>query len=610
MSGFDPNVSSFPAVAHDITANVEENTDKDKDGFVFDEKRAVSPSSPSTDGDDTQYELPTEEEKRTLRRVPGPINLAAFFIAYIEFAERFSYYGSTVVFTNFIQRDLPPGSTTGAITGPDQQAGALGMGQKASTGLTTANQFWVYVMPLLGAYIADSYLGRYRTLCWAILIAFIGHIILIVAAVPSVISNPNVAIGIFALAIIVMGAGTGWFKSNVSPMIAEQVASHPLYVRTNKDGSRVLVDPAQTTARMYNWFYLAINVGALVGQLGMSYAARSKGFWLAFTLPTIVFATTPVVMWLGRKRYVQTKPAGSVLGKAMRILSINFKAAGLSPKAWYRAGFWEAALPSRIPAAERPSWMVWDDTFVWEVRRGFKACQVFAFLPLYWLTYNQINNNLTSQAALMNTHGLPNDVLSNLNPFSLIILIPLMDLFVYPALRRAGINFSPVKKITAGFLCGTAAMVCAAVVQHEIYKRSVCGDEAATCEAEPFIENLNVWIQAPSYILIALSEVFASIVALEYAYTKAPKSMRSMVMSVALFTTALSAALGEAFLPLSEDPNLVINYAVMAGLAFLGGVAFYATFYKLDKEERSLNEIAAGEHNAEVAAHRAAEDAA
>jgi len=69
-----------------------------------------------------------------------------------------------------------------------------------------------------------------------------------------------------------------------------------------------------------------------------------------------------------------------------------------------------------------------------------------------------------------------------------------MDLFVYPALRRAGINFSPVKKIAAGFLCGTAAMVCAAVVQHEIYKRSACGNEAATCEEEPFVD-LNVWIQ-------------------------------------------------------------------------------------------------------------------
>lgn len=34
-------------------------------------------------------------------------------------------------------------------------------------------------------------------------------------------------------------------------------------------GRRVIVDPAETAARVYNWFYLFINVGALVGQLAM-----------------------------------------------------------------------------------------------------------------------------------------------------------------------------------------------------------------------------------------------------------------------------------------------------------------------------------------------------
>jgi len=46
------------------------------------------------------------------------------------------------------------------------------------------------------------------------------------------------------------------------------------------------------------------------------------------------------------------------------------------------------------------------------------------------LSYNQLNNNLTSQAATMSTHGLPNDVLSNLDPLALIIFIPLCDLVV------------------------------------------------------------------------------------------------------------------------------------------------------------------------------------
>ena len=60
-----------------------------------------------------------------------------------------------------------------------------------------------------------------------------------------------------------------------------------MYVKTTKKGERVIVDPAVTTARVYNWFYLFINVGALIGQLSMAYAERYVGFYLSFLLPTV-----------------------------------------------------------------------------------------------------------------------------------------------------------------------------------------------------------------------------------------------------------------------------------------------------------------------------------
>ena len=59
--------------------------------------------------------------------------------------------------------------------------------------------------------------------------------------------------------------------------------------------------------------------------------------------------------------------------------------------------------------------------------------------------------------------------------------------------------------------------------------------------------SLNVWIQSGSYVLIAFSEILASITGLEYAFTKAPKNMRSLVMAIFLFTSAVAAAIGEAF---------------------------------------------------------------
>ena len=202
----------------------------------------------------------------------------------------------------------------------------------------------------------------------------------------------------------------------------------------------------------------------------------------------------------------------------------------------------------------------------------------------------------------MQRHGVPNDVITNLNPFALLIFIPLNDLFIYPTLRKVGIRFTPIKKITCGFYAGCAAMIWSAVIQYYIYKRSECGWHASGSrwnaelgepESCPPAE-INVWAQSGSYILIALSEVFASITSLEYAYSKAPKNMRSMVQAFALFMTAFAAAIGQALTGLAADPLLVWNYTLVACLAFIGGTCFYFQFRHLDIIEDELNELPEG----------------
>ena len=193
-------------------------------------------------------------------------------IVFVELAERFSFYGSSVVFTNFIQQPLPPHSRTGAA-GLSGQAGALGMGQQAANGLITFYSFWCYITPLFGAYIADSHWGRYKTICISVGIAMLGHILMIVSAIPGVIEG-KAAIGVFSLSLIIMGIGTGGFKSNISPLIAEQYKCTQMFVSTTQNGERIIVDPSLTTASLYMWFYLFINVGALVGQISMAYAEK------------------------------------------------------------------------------------------------------------------------------------------------------------------------------------------------------------------------------------------------------------------------------------------------------------------------------------------------
>ncbi|KAL4063881.1 POT family-domain-containing protein [Scleroderma yunnanense] len=544
-------------------------------------------------------EFPSEEELVTLRRVSDDIPWTAYSIALVELAERFSYYGASAVFTNFIQQPLPPGSATGA-GGTNGQSGALGRGQRMSTGLTTFYQFWSYVSPIAGAYIADTYWGRYKTVCVSVAIAMFGHVVMIISAIPGIIGG-NASVGLFILSLIITGAGAGGFKSNISPLVAEQYRRTKKFIRTTKSGERVIVDPSLTTARIYMYFYLFINIGALVGQIGMVYAEKYVGYWLAYTLPTCVFLISPLVLWYGHGKYRTSPPTGSVLATALRV----WRYAARGRWSWNPIrtiqnltsdDFWESAKPSKV-VGEKLRWMRYDDHWVDELRRGFKACSVFLWFPIYWLSYNQLNNNLTSQAATMSTHGLPNDVLSNLDPLTLIIFIPLCDLIFYPALIRWRITFSPLRRITWGFYTGAAAMVWAAVVQHYIYKTNPCGYYAGTCvdaEGNPLVSPLNVWIQTGSYILIAFSEILASITGLEYAFTKSPRNMRSLVMSVYLFMNALAAAIGEAFVSLSADPLLIWNYASIAIISAVAGSVFWIIFRKLDAEEDGLNNLAQG----------------
>jgi POT family proton-dependent oligopeptide transporter len=382
--------------------------------------------------------------------------------------------------------------------------------------------------------------------------------------------------------------------------VAEQMPEQRLTVQTTKKGERVILDPAMTSSRIYLYFYLMINVGALIGQITMTYSEKFVGFWLSYLLPTIVFFLCPIVLWAGRKRYILTPPKGSIFGTAWRTFKLAARGKwSINPvttvRNFKKPGFWDNAKPSMIAPEDRPAWMTHDDIFVEELARALNACLVFCYFPLWWLTYNQINNNLTSQAAVMRTNGIPNDVLSNLDPFALIILIPICDRIIYPGLRKLGINFTPIKRMAFGFFTGSAAMVWACVIQQYIYWNSECGYNAAGVhddgETPCAPVDINVWAQTGSYVLIAISEIFASITGLEYAFSKAPKSMRSMVMAVFLFMSAFSNALGEAFVPLSADPLLVWNYGSMAVLSFICGTFFWIQFRHLDAQEHHLNEI-------------------
>lgn len=505
---------------------------------------------------DDGFEYPTEEEKTTLRHVPYTLPARAYLVCVIELSERFCYYGVSGTFNNYLANPYGNGPPYSGADLP----GAIGRGTAFASGLQNYFQFWCYVTPIIGAVVADQYLGRYKTIVVFSCIYIVGLVVLFVTSLPFAIEN-GAALGGLATAMTIIGLGTGGIKSNVSPLIAEQMTETRMKIKTLNSGERVIQDPGVTFQRIYMIFYWTINVGSL-GLVGTVFMEKYKGFWSVNLMGLVAFLCGFAVLLLGKKYYVTRPPTGSILPHAFKALWIGATNRNL-----------DAARPSYQAVNGQKHKTPWNETFVDELRRALMACKVFAFYPIFWVIYNQLNSNFVAQAGTMQLHGVPNDEMQNIDPVVIIIFIPILDKIVYPFLRKCGFPMYPITRITWGFIFAALSMAFAAVIQHEIYIRPPYYDMPS---AGGDGNDIHVAVQTPGYILIGLSEILASITGLEYAFTKAPASMKSFIMSMFLFTSAFGSILGIGVSVVATDPNFVWFYT---GLCIADVVATFCFWY-------------------------------
>ncbi|KAL4974139.1 POT family-domain-containing protein [Aspergillus desertorum] len=566
--------ATLPALATDTPFTTAPVAEQDK--VVGQSEKALT--------DTPDGEEPNDHENKTLRHVAENLPLSAWLVAIVELCERFTYYGMSGLFQNYVQRPYNGGA---------EPAGALGMGHQGATGLVTFFQFWCYVTPIIGAIIADQYLGKYKTIVLFCGVYLVGLLILVCTSIPTALEH-GAGLGGFIVAILIIGLGTGGIKSNVAPLVADQYKRKKMAVSTTKKGERVIIDPALTIQRIYMIFYGCINIGSL-SLLATPYMEKYTGFWSAYLLCLCMFAVGTAVIILGRKYYVVRPPQGSVITdafKALWIMVINRNMDAAKPT-------WQAAnggSSTNLP---------WDDHFVDELKRALVACRVFAFYPIYWVVYGQFSSNFVSQAAQMQGHGIPNDLMQNFDPISIIVFIPVLESLVYPVLRRMRIRFRPISRISLGFIVASLAMMYAAIVQHLIYSAGPCY-EHPLCDASIGPDgatsgnNVHIAIQTPAYFFIGISEIFASVSGLEYAYTKAPPSMKSFVQSMYLLTNAFGSALAEALTPAAFDPAIMWMFVGLAVASFVVGILFYIIYHPLNAQEDAMNALDADDPDVPV----------
>lgn len=456
------------------------------------------------------------------------------------------------------------------------------------------------VTPILGAIIADQYLGKYKTILLFCSFYWVGLVILWTTSLPAAQAHGAGMPG-YIVAIIVIGLGTGGIKSNIAPLIADQYQRRSMAIKTEKSGERVIIDPAITYQRIYMIFYWCINVGAL-SLMATPFMEKYEGFWTAFLMCFIMFNVGIITLVARRKTYINRPPQGSVITDAFKALGMMIAARDS-----------DAAKPSWREAHGKTRVVPWNDHFIDELKRALRACKVFVFCklsetvspslscpdpldPIFWVCYGQFSTNFVTQAGQMEGHGMPNDFMQNFDPVSILVFTPILESLVYPALRKAGIELRPIMRITIGFWLGALCLAYAAIVQHIIYNAGPCYKSPENCPAgmdgdKTLPNHVHIAIQTPAYIFIGLSEIFISVTGLEYAYTKAPPSMKSFVQSIYLFTNAFGSAISEALVSVAVDPKFVWMYTGVAVFSFFTGCVFWFIFHHYDAEEEKMFEL-------------------
>jgi len=162
---------------------------------------------------------------------------------------------------------------------------------------------------------------------------------------------------------------------------------------------------------------------------------------------------------------------------------------------------------------------------------------------------------------------LPSQI-QGLNPLMVMIIIPFLNLFVWQPLEKAGRPLRPLQRMTIGMFLAAAAFVAAGLVQAMI---QVAG-----------AGKVHVLWQVPQYFVMTTSEVLVSTEGLAFAYTQAPRRMKSTIMGFWLLNVTIGNLLVAGVSPLLKDVPLSWFFYLFAGLAFVATVVFAvaAYFYK------------------------------
>ncbi|XP_062187199.1 protein NRT1/ PTR FAMILY 8.2-like [Phragmites australis] len=436
-------------------------------------------------------------------------------------------------------------------------------GSKAAANGVTNWQGTNSITPLVAAFLADAFLGRYWTIAIFLLISVVAYVVLTVSAVAALQSAAFYA-GLYLLAL------GGALQPVLTSFGADQFDESDEEER-NRQSS------------FFNWFYQSINVGSLVGGTVLVWVQSSVSWGLGYGIPALFSVLAVAVFLAGTAAYPRhQQPGGSPLTRVAQVIVAAVRKYRLeapadastlheceaddgmsaiqgSRRLAHTDQFRfldKAAVETADDKAQPSPWRLCTVTQVEELKCLLRLMPVWASGIIFAAAYTQMGTTFILQGDTLDPYvggfRVPAAVLSVFDTLSVMLWVPLYDRLIVPLARRVtghGRGFTQLARMGVGLVVLAVAMLAAGTL--EVERRRVIarhGMYDSNTGADGAYLPLSIFWQVPQYFVVGASEVFTFIGQMEFFYHQAPDAMRSLCSGLSATSFALGNYLSSALL--------------------------------------------------------------
>ncbi|KAJ8774432.1 hypothetical protein K2173_016878 [Erythroxylum novogranatense] len=431
----------------------------------------------------------------------------------------------------------------------------------------------VYIFSLVGAFLSDSYWGRYKTCAIFQGIFVVGLVLLSLSSYLFLIkpkgcgdeqtpcgSHSGQEVAIFYLSIYLVALGNGGYQPNIATFGADQFDQE---------------DPKEGHSKVafFSYFYLALNLGSLFSNTILGYY-EDQGMWALGFWASTGSAIAALLLFLGgTTRYRHFKPSGNPLSRLCQVIVAASKkwneemppdggedlyetnggkcSNGGSRRMLHTQGFKfldrAAFITSRDlddhKQGHHNPWRLCPITQVEEVKCVLRLLPIWLCTILYSVVFTQMASLFVEQGAAMKTtisnFKIPAASMSSFDILTVAVFVFLYRQVLDPLVARikktkSSKGLTELQRMGVGLVIAIMAMVAAGIV--ECYRLKYARSDCTDCENS---SSLSIFWQVPQYALVGASEVFMYVGQLEFFNSQAPDGLKSFGSALCMTSISL-----------------------------------------------------------------------